>query len=310
MKEKKLKNRLEAAKEGVVAWSNDMADHHGMLGTARMVIREFREKEMSRQAVYFAYYAFIAVFPMVLIMTAILGFVVHSNPAREAQILDAVYSMFPDFDVGFKKMIEFADSGRFVSLSAGILVFLWSGTKAAEALEDGFDSIWEAERRPFARRKGVAAAILFFFGTLTVAELLLSLMSSSLLPWAEERVGGGLTAGAFIGGVALALAVAFFMYVVIYRLVPARKPPVNAVLKGSLIIAVLGLVVDYGFGFYFNFVYGARFLYGTIGVLLGILMWLYVVAAVVFLGALLVWKYSGRPAPVTVTSSSGVGPKS
>ena len=57
-------------------------------------------------------------------------------------------------------------------------------------------------------------------------------------------------------------------------------------------MSVAMLFVDHIFAFYFNLLYEAKFLYGTLGIMLGILICLYVVAAVTFLGAVAIWYFS------------------
>lgn len=292
-----LKKKAESLGRRATEYVNGLADRYELLGTTRLVLKKYNEEGLSRESVYFAYYAFIAVFPLVLTITAVMGFIFHSYPDLKENILTSVYELFPDFDVAFKGMLDLVEDGRFVALVLGVIVFLWSGIKAAESLEEGFDRIWGRPRRTYLRRKSMALTVLMLFGTLTLVDALVSFTMPAMVPWVKRQVGGGMSAGAFFIELALSIALGFLSYVVVYRLVPPVKPSVSAITRASILMAVLSAIIDYVFGFYFNLVYDAKFLYGTLGVMMGVLIWLFVVAATAFLGAVLVWHLDGEPEP-------------
>lgn len=290
-----LKNRVKEKGERVVGRLNGLADRHRILDSMRSVALDFKKKDLSRQSVYFAYYAFIAVFPLILIISSVIGFIFDASPEMRSSIARSVYDLFPNFEEVFEGIIELMETGRYIALILGLVVFLYTGVKAAEVIADVFDDVWGAGKRPYLKRKAAALWILFAFGALTVLDAIIHFVSPTLLPWLSSERGAGASLGAFFAGMLLGMLIGFLMYFIIYRFVPARKPTVAAAAKGAILMAVVTYVVDYVFGFYFELVYDARFLYGALGVLLGILIWLYVVAATTFAGALYVWRLSGEP---------------
>lgn len=292
MKWQDLKSRVEAAWGRWSKAANSLADRHPLLGTMRSVVAEFRKKDLSHRSIYFAFHAFIAIFPLVLVLTGIMGFVFSASPAIRSNINETIYEMFPDFDVAFQGMLDIMESWRIFALIIGLILFLWTGIKAAEVLEDGFCFIFGTEKRPYARRKGTALSVLFIFGTLTVLEAILNFATPRLMPWVKRQVGGGFSVGVFFLELAVAFLFSFLMYLFVYRLVPTRKLPTAAVVKTAAITSVILIFVEYVFGFYFNLMYDAKLLYGTIGVMLGILLWLYAIAAVTFTGALVARRLS------------------
>ena len=116
MKWERIKSRIKAICERLKDTANSLADSHRMLGTMCLLILEFGKKELSQKSVNFVYFAFIAVFPLDLIITSVMGFLLHASPGLEADITSAVYEMFPDFDMAFKGMPHMVESGRFVFL--------------------------------------------------------------------------------------------------------------------------------------------------------------------------------------------------
>jgi len=289
-----LKSRVEATWERWIKAANSLADRHPLLGTLRSIIQGFRKKDLSHRSIYFAFHAFIAVLPLILIITGIMGFIFSASPAIRDNINDAIYEMFPDFDVAFKGMLDLMESWRVAALLVGVALFLCAGVKAAEVLEDGFCMVWGTEKRPYGKRKGVALCVLLVFGTVTLIEAIMNFATPTLIPWVKRQVGGGFSVGVFFAELVVSFLVGFLMYLFVYRLIPTKKLPTAVVVKTAAMVTVIMIFVEYVFGFYFNLVYDAKLLYGTMGVMLGILIWLYVVAAVVFMGALLATHLSSE----------------
>ena len=294
MKWGELKSRVEATWERWIKAANSLADRHPLLGTLRSIIQGFRKKDLSHRSIYFAFHAFIAVLPLILIITGIMGFIFSASPAIRDNINDAIYEMFPDFDVAFKGMLDLMESWRVAALLVGVALFLCAGVKAAEVLEDGFCMVWGTEKRPYGKRKGVALCVLLVFGTVTLIEAIMNFATPTLIPWVKRQVGGGFSVGVFFAELVVSFLVGFLMYLFVYRLIPTKKLPTAVVVKTAAMVTVIMIFVEYVFGFYFNLVYDAKLLYGTMGVMLGILIWLYVVAAVVFMGALLATHLSSE----------------
>ena len=294
MKWEDLKSRVQATLDRWSKAANSLADRHPLLGMIRSVVQGFRQKDFSKSSIYFAFHAFIAVLPLILIITGIMGFIFSASPAIRSNINDAIYEMFPDFDVAFKGMLDVMESWRLAALLIGIVLYLWAGVKAAEVLEDGFCIIWGTEKRPYAKRKGVALSILLVLGTVTLIEAVMNFATPTLIPWVKRQVGGGFSVGVFFAELVVSFLVGFLMYIFVYRLIPVKKLPTSVVIKTAALVTVIMIFIEYVFGFYFNLVYDARLLYGTMGVMLGILIWLYVVAAVVFMGGLLATHLSSE----------------
>ena len=138
------------------------------------------------------------------------------------------------------------------------------------------------------------------FGTLTVTEGIISFATPAVVPWVQRQVGTGVSLGMFFSEMVLSISMGFLILVVIYRLVPTDKQPTMAIVKGSALAVALMTFAEYLFAFYFNLVYDAKLLYGAIGVILGIFLWLYMVGMIVFFGALATRHFAGgarQPSP-------------
>lgn len=271
-----------------------LAGRHPSITLAVQAIKEFSRHRMTLPSAYFAYHCFMAIFPLLLLISAILGFVLRSNPALQQEIMKHVFDLFPDFGGTLKSILDTVVASRHVVGIIGLLGLLWAGTRISKSLEIGACIIWETDKRRFWKRKLLALGILFVLGFFSMLALGFNLASSSLLSWIAEHAGPVWTAASFTVGTLASLAIEFLIFTTIYIVVPRRRPEFRDAAKGAMVAAVLFHIIEWGFSYYFVHISKAQAFYGTIGVIIGILIWLYLLGIVIFLGAEIVHLLSLR----------------
>ncbi len=292
-------------KRDVVRGFRAVAGRHPSIHLAVQAIREFSRHRMTLPSAYFAYHCFMAIFPLLLLISAILGFVLRSDPALQQEIMKHVYNLFPDFGGTLKGILDTVVASRHLVGIIGLLGLLWAGTRISKSLEIGACVIWETEKRKFWKRKLLALGILFLLGFMSMLALGFNLASSSLLSWIAEHAGPVWTATSLVVGTLASLAIEFTIFTTIYIVVPRQRPEFRDAAKGALVAAVLFHIIEWGFSYYFVNVSKAQALYGTIGVIIGVLIWLYLLGIVIFLGEEIVHLLSLRR---TVTKNGEPSP--
>src|SRR4051812_12948819 len=68
---------------------------HPVIGLPLGVTYKFFDDQGNYLAAIITYYAFIAIFPMLLIASSVLGFLLQGNEDLERQVLDSALSQFP-----------------------------------------------------------------------------------------------------------------------------------------------------------------------------------------------------------------------
>lgn len=102
----------------------------------------FREHRTGRNAALLAHYGFLSVFPLILVMTTILGFVLQSDASLRARIVNSTLANLPI--VGEQIHTDpSALRGSVLVLVFGLLAALWSGTKAFVGLQASLNDIAE-----------------------------------------------------------------------------------------------------------------------------------------------------------------------
>lgn len=104
----------------------------------------WRRHLSSRNASVLSLFGFLTIFPLLLVATTILGFVLEGNEKLQQSIIDGALENVP---VLGERLADdpMALSGNVGALVIGILAALWSSTKAFVALQRALDDIWEIE---------------------------------------------------------------------------------------------------------------------------------------------------------------------
>jgi membrane protein len=170
----------------------------------------------------------------------------------------------------------------------GIAVALWSTSALARTLTESFNAAYEvAETRPGWKRYALSLA----FGPVLALMVIVSVGLMLIGPRLVERIAElvGLDDAFVFLWEWLRFPVAFFLLAVVlslvYRYGPDAKQRFRSVGLGAALAVVLWAITSVGFSIYLaNFAnYGVT--YGSLGAAVGLLLYLYLSASVVLLGA-------------------------
>lgn len=112
-------------------------------------MENFRNHRTGRNATLVAHFGFLSVFPLLLVFTTVLGFVLENNPELQQSIIDSTFSRLPF--VGQQLQQDPTQlKGNVVVLVVGLLLALWAGMKAFNVLQLALDDVAEVpmDERP------------------------------------------------------------------------------------------------------------------------------------------------------------------
>ncbi len=232
------------------------------------VVRKFGDDQAGNLAALLAYYGFFSLFPLLLVLVTVLGFVLAGRSKLQARILDSALAQFPVIgdqigrDVGSIK-------GSGVALVIGIVGTLWAGLGITQQAQNAMNTVWGMPRSrwpSFWRRLERGLGVLLVLGLGAICATLLSgLGTVSGLP----VIGRVLP---FAGTLLLNLALFLFAFKVLTSVaVPWRRLLPGTVLAGACwsVLQVIG-------GYYITHqLKSASQVYGTLALVIGLLSWLY-----------------------------------
>ncbi len=244
------------------------------LEVTREVVERAREEEISFLAASVSFYAFISVFPLVIIalsLASILGgeafeqrllmsFEAYLSPEGRAVLAEAVTS----------------PSGRFGASVFGGVTLLWSAFKVFQAVDIAFDRVYRAPRPSSILRRLVNAVLVLSAVVSGVTLLAAASYGASALRGTVPYAGFAVSTAAVLG-----LAMVFLP---VYYVMPPHRMSFRRAVPGTVVAVAGWHVLSTLFGFYASA--AARYqAYGFLGAVLLFLLWLYFSAVFLLVGA-------------------------
>ncbi|MDP9465226.1 MAG: YihY/virulence factor BrkB family protein [Actinomycetota bacterium] len=119
-----------------------MRDRSRPADVAVQTVEGFRRHRSGRNAALIAHFGFLSVFPLMLVFTTVLGFVLQSHPNLREDIVDSAMAQLPF--IGQQIASDPSElRGNALVLILGLLASLWGGMKAFVAVQGALDDISE-----------------------------------------------------------------------------------------------------------------------------------------------------------------------
>jgi len=242
-------------------------------------MKKFGEDRAGDMAALIAYYGFFSLFPLLLVLVSVLGFVLQGNPSLQKSILDSALAQFPVIGEQLREHYESLTANGVV-MGIGTATALWAGLGVTRAAQRAMNTVWGVplEQRPtFLASRARGLLMLVVLGSITVTALLLSGLGT-----ATGELGAALRLLGFLGSLGLNIV----LFLLAYRVLTVRHLSWADVLPGAVAGAVLWtglqLVGTYVIS---HQVRRATPIYGTFAVVIGVLVWIWVGAQVTVLCA-------------------------
>ena len=235
-------------------------------------MRKFLDDRAANLAALIAYYAFFSVFPLLLALVSVLGFVLEDDPALREDVLDSTLAQMPVLGTQIAGAGQ-PLTGSGIALAVGIAGALWAGLGVTVALGRAFEVIWDVPR--LEQRSGLAERVrgLAIIGVLAVVIGAATAITA-------------LSVGGVAGGTVLGLAVDGAVLLAVFWLYTARPTRVRDLLPGVALAAVGVVALQSIAGWYFDHaVERADDTYGTFALVIGLLSWFLLLAQLLLLAA-------------------------
>ncbi|KAA0942172.1 YihY/virulence factor BrkB family protein [Sporosarcina sp. ANT_H38] len=172
-------------------------------------------------------------------------------------------------------------------LSIGALATVWSASKGMNALTKALNrSYFTEESRSFIIARGMSVVFTVMLIAVLVVALVLPVFGQQIGVLAFSYMGleeGFLTLWNGLRWIVPPVLI-FFVFSLIYWLVPNLKIRFKSVLPGALFATVGWIITSLGFSFYVGSYGNYSSTYGSIGAIIVLMMWLYFSAIILMLG--------------------------
>lgn len=248
---------------------------HRWLAIPTAVVRKFGDDQAGSLASLLAYYAFFSVFPLLLVFTTILGFVLQGNPGAQRSIERSVLGQFPV--IGDQIKVH-ALTGHTLALVIGLVVALLGGLGVTQAAQNAFNRVWAVpfkDRSDFLGSRLRGLALLAALGSLFIVATVMSGLVTGL--------GGPLVK---VAAIVLSLVVNFGLYLAAFRFLTAATIRTRSLLLGVAFAAVFLEILQLAGGIYINHVWRhASAFYSQFALVIALIVWLHLVAHITLYAA-------------------------
>jgi membrane protein len=254
---------------------------HAIVGFPIAVIYKYFDDQGPYLAAIISYYAFIAIFPLLLISTSILGFVLQGNEKLRDDLLNTALSQFPI--IGDELIRPNGLQGSTSAIVVGSLAALYGAMGLGQASQNAANIAWSVPRNSRANPLLLRLRSIFFLASAGLGILLIAIVTTVFSNPGPIGVGVSDQVGLGIK------IVGFFLSVVIFgglfRLVSGGRGSWRSVLPGATTTAVLWQVLQVGGqSFVQNVINKAGGVNDTFALVLGLMAFIFLAAVMAVIG--------------------------
>ncbi len=258
-------------KRALINAYHDLANHHTLQVAAAL-----------------SYYFILAVFPGLILLSTVLGFIPLPNLfgtvlATMARLLPPdtmrmVYSVLGDVLSGHRR----------AWLSFGMLGTLWVASAAFDATIEALDIAYDVEEcRPFWKTRLLALGLAGISGGLLLSALAVMMVGPRFGQWLASRINLSELFVLLWPTMHWIIAISFTILAVeaVYFLGPNVKQRFLATLPGAILSVTCWIGLSYALGIYFRHFANYNRTYGTLGGFIALMTWFYWTSFALLVGA-------------------------
>jgi YihY family inner membrane protein len=243
-----------------------------ILGFIVGVLRKFGDDRGSSLAAQLAYYGFVSLFPLLLVVVTVLGFVLHDNESLQRDLIDSAVSEFPVIGSQLKNNVR-ALGGNGFALVVGLVASFWGALGVTQSAQHAMAEVWSVPQRD---RPGFLPRLVR--GVLLFSALALGVFATTMYtsfgtvethgPWSIVHlvVNMGLNVALFVGA---------------FRILTPKQVGTRQLVPGAVVAGLAWTLLQL-LGTYLvsNQLRHTSVVYGFFAIVLGLLWWLYLAALI------------------------------
>jgi membrane protein len=256
----------------------------------KATVQEFQRDDAMGLAAQLAFFLILALFPFILVLVSLMGLV--GNPELASKVLGYFRQVMPE--EAYKLIRTY--TGDVISgerpapylFSFSILFTLWTASGAFAALINALNRAYDVqETRPFWKVRGIAILMTLGLSVLILVGVLLLIVGEPIGQAIAEIFGLGELFELVWNIVRWPAALFFMVFTValLYYFAPDVDQPFRWITPGGLIGVLLWVIASAAFSFYVNNFGTYNKTYGSIGVVIILLLYLYISSLTILFGA-------------------------
>lgn len=244
--------------------------------------------DIDQRATSVAYGFTLALFPLILFLFTLIPYI--PIPDLDTQIMGFIHEFVPGgiYEFTEQTIRDIVSRPQAGVLSFGFLLAIYGATNGMVSLMRSFNMLHgKADNRGFFQTRGTAIMLMVFMAIVLFLSIVLVIVGDAVMAFVTrlEILNDNFTVLVlnllryFISFASLTFGVA-----IIYRFAPDVKLKLRFINFGTILASLLILLSTYGFSFYLSNFSSYNKLYGSIGTIIALMLWLYLLALILIFG--------------------------
>lgn len=251
-------------------------------------VKEIQKEHLNTKSSSLAFSFFLAIFPATIFLFTLIPYIPINN--FQNQLLDLLLKGLPSstqttVQDTLTDIIKNQNSGL---LSFGFIAALFFSTNGIVALMRNFNkaSLIQETRKGWQKRR-VAIVLTFLISILLIIGVTLVIAGNFIITYLKKKaiIKGAIVVYSLLALNWLVIILLFFCVIsLLYYYCPATTKRFKFISAGSTLATVLSILTSIGFAYYVNNFGSYNKLYGSIGTLIIIMIWLYLNSMILLIG--------------------------
>jgi membrane protein len=256
----------------------------------KRVWSEVEEDQVFGRAAQLAYYFLLALFPLLLFLTSMIGLIMGSGTGLRHSLFNYLAKVLPGSasQLVSTTMFEVSRASGSGKIAFGILAALWAASNGMGAITQALNIAYDVkESRPWWKQRLTAIGLTLALSILIMSALVLVLYGGRIADHVAGSYGFGeifIIAWKIIQW-PLVFAFVLFAFTLIYYVAPdVRDQKWIWVTPGAVMGVGLWLLISVSFRLYLHFFDSYSKTYGALGAVIVLMLWLYLTGAAILIG--------------------------
>jgi YihY family inner membrane protein len=244
---------------------------HAVLAVPIAVLQKFGNDQAGGKAVLMAYYGLFALFPLLLLMATVLGFVLAGHPALQKHLLTTALANFPIISAQLQNDTH-ALKGSTLAVVVGILGTVYGAQGLGQSAVNAMNSVWNVPYKSWPNFFGRRLRGYFWLGVLGLASVGTTTIASFGTVWLHGPIG-------FLWTLVVSFIVNLGVFFVVFVVLTSEPLGWRDVALGVVIATVAWEALQELGGYYIRHSLAhANATYGFFAIVIGLLSWLFLAA--------------------------------
>lgn len=261
-----------------------------------VIIKEFLDLNCHLIASSISFYTLFAIFPLILLATSILGFILGTNDTSELANFSVNLAEFLPVSKDFISDTIYGISiDRPLSGTFGVVALAWASTSVFATIRKGINITWGINKT----RNIIQEKLIDFMLVVIVSILLIfGLLSGTILSIAIELIRYFLPDSEIftqlfwnISSKVIFPTMSFLTILFLYTYIPYKKINIKEIIPFALLTAFVFNLGNFAFIEYLKISTHYNLIYGSIAGILALLTWVYISSLILLFGSFLSSKY-------------------